>query len=652
MVGDETNPHPIQILVSYWKMRPSALASRLDDLIREGITHIATFVPWQAVESDISHSLPKFLQAVADRNLTVSLIVTPEVGLNYPNSGIPKDLVMKQENAARDARGGFIPALLPPNAFALPSLLAPEIAKRYTNFLLRLDGILGDALKSHPSLTRKVRAVVTGSFWKYYRTADRQVGDFSGGASLAYRQRIESFFSQREFGPEPGTPGAGDGRWKTRMHEDFNRRWFYQHGEDVFRQKTVQYLRRKAASLEIQHAELHTPEAAIESTYSRALQLATGGKADFGRFARALDQAAKLRTFAVASGEGARAAAPLVHWTELGGFRTLADSEKQFLLIKSLVLFAARGGGLLIDESEYRALSAGFRARAESLARLIRQKTTPTRREITYLSSHLWSSDGAIWSCLSERATVHVSRVASLDLALSDHESALLIVDPTVILTRDHVARLAAWAKAGRVVALPRSSLYTDAARFELEEILTSSASARGRVGQPIEMRHGTTFRLVPWGDGKVIVYDLQSANGDWSPFVSSLLGLAGVQTHCSISDSRVQTLWLEKERGGVGMFVLNATNQPLTADIQFSNEVSISDLASSLWAHPANRDSSTTLSSRFSLEVPPFGVLPMSVDGLGIEARERAEAERSSELTLKGAEEAAMSELPGFTWS
>ncbi|MCM2323229.1 MAG: hypothetical protein NDJ90_08195, partial [Oligoflexia bacterium] len=61
MAGSEINPFPIQLLVNYWEIRPALMGARLDGLLRRGITHLATFVPWQAVESDISHSLTRFL---------------------------------------------------------------------------------------------------------------------------------------------------------------------------------------------------------------------------------------------------------------------------------------------------------------------------------------------------------------------------------------------------------------------------------------------------------------------------------------------------------------------------------------------------------------------------------------------------------------
>ena len=110
MIAAEHNPHPIQILFNYWEAHPTLIGARLDGLIRQGVTHIATFIPWQAVESDISHTLVRFLQATADRKMTVDLILTPEVGVHYPNSGVPKDLMAPKaasnDNLASHVGGG------------------------------------------------------------------------------------------------------------------------------------------------------------------------------------------------------------------------------------------------------------------------------------------------------------------------------------------------------------------------------------------------------------------------------------------------------------------------------------------------------------------------------------------------------------------
>jgi hypothetical protein len=135
MTEGEVNQQPVQLLVNYWEIRPSFMGDKLNELIRQGVTHICAFVPWQAVESDISHRLLRFIQAVAERKMTVSLIVTPEVGVHYPNAGLPKDIIGKPEAQAIHAQGRGIPVTLPPNSFPLPSLLSPELTKRYYRLL-------------------------------------------------------------------------------------------------------------------------------------------------------------------------------------------------------------------------------------------------------------------------------------------------------------------------------------------------------------------------------------------------------------------------------------------------------------------------------------------------------------------------------------
>src|SRR5690242_8678671 len=81
MGADVNHPYPILLLINYWEIRPSLMSSRLDELLKQGVSQIATFVPWQVAEADISHKLTRFLQATSERRMSVYLILTPEVGV-------------------------------------------------------------------------------------------------------------------------------------------------------------------------------------------------------------------------------------------------------------------------------------------------------------------------------------------------------------------------------------------------------------------------------------------------------------------------------------------------------------------------------------------------------------------------------------------
>ncbi len=654
------NP-PIQLLVNYWEIRSTGLGERLDSLLRTGISHVATFVPWQAVESDISHTLSRFLQAVYERKMKVSLYLTPEVGVHYTNSGLPKDLFSKPETMAKDAFGQNVCSSLPPNAFALPSLLAPEFSKRYQNFLTRMDALLADLERSQPDLLAGVTAVLSGSLWKYYRSPRASAGqgfggpagDYSSCGAVSYRQGLEQFYSQREFA-ESGVSAVN--RWKTRQFEEINRRWFNQHAEEVFRARSAQFVRKRAVGLRVQPIELFTPEADPGFAYSQFLQMVSGTGADFTRLSNLLDESA-LR----ASSSTGSPAPSYVHWTGMGGFRSLADAEKQFLILKSLLLMGGRGGGVLIDESEWFSLSHSFRTRAESLSRALSEGELTLANRVLYLAPHLWSAPGALWDEVVAKVGPNARMIASLDLALQDQEARLLMVDPSYIITRKTVLQLVEWAKAGRVVVFPRSPLYSDAARRELEQALSSEEGRRGSM----EIDLGVAYKLHPVGDGegRLIVYELpenispsmiaerqpipSESLAAWQAFLTSILAVAGVQPLCNTSDGRLRTIALEKRDGGVGLFVMNGTGRAVAGDLFFPNQVSVSDLMVR-----EKRTERVAPANRFALEVPPRGVLPISVDGLSSqlkEVEERRAAYASSAVTEAAASAAATAELPGF---
>ena len=123
--------HPIQLLVRYWEIQPSQMGAYLDDLLEKGVSRVASFVPWQAFESDISHSLLRFLQAAFERDFDVALFIFPEPGVHYPYASFPKDLVVQSEHLARNSNGEEFYAHIPPTAFCLPSPFSPEFSKRY-----------------------------------------------------------------------------------------------------------------------------------------------------------------------------------------------------------------------------------------------------------------------------------------------------------------------------------------------------------------------------------------------------------------------------------------------------------------------------------------------------------------------------------------
>lgn len=654
------------------------MGTRLDELLRRGVTHIASFIPWQAVESDISHTLARFLIAASDRKISLALIVTPEVGVHYPFSGLPKDIATKSDHVAFDTDRKAIPSNLPPNAFALPSAHSPGFMKRYMSFLARIDSLCADFKRVHGRPLYNVTLTLTGSYWKYYRNArfsgrdafQSLAGDFSPPASLEYRQRLEYRYSDAEFS-DP-TPAAAN-RWKTRAMEDANQRWFGQMSEAVFRGRTLHSVRRKATGASVREIELFTPEADPGLMYNQFLQMVSGGHGDFARLSAYVDEAASF-----ASMGGANPAASFVHWTSLGSFSSLADSEKQFLILKSLLLLGGAGGGVYIDEREWFSLSQGFRTKAEAFARSIAHGELVLRTRALYFVPHLWSSAGPLWREFSDRLGAEARKVASLDLLLKDREATVLVVDPSTIVTHEMVRKLAAWARSGRIVVLPRTPLYTEIARAELELLFATPVGGTAFAPPTLELDLGVRYRLLPLGDGKLIVHDMPTtasgatSAGAWERFAGALLGLAEIKGYCRISDSRLAFIPVSRPQArpedGLGLFILNGTRRPIQADIVFPEAVAVSDLAVTVSAsapppapvaqvgHAVRAPSamepseSPARAQRFGMEVPPCGILPLSVAGISSsDAYDRFQAALIAESTRLNMEAAALSELPGF---
>jgi hypothetical protein len=665
----QSEQQAIQLVVNYWERRPRMMRERLDELLRHGVTHIATFVPWQAMESDISHTLARFLQAVSDRRMTVSLIITPEVGVHYPNSGFPKDIVQRKDNLAQHAQQGAVAINMAPNAFAIPSLFAPEFQKRYFSFLSRMDSFLADLGRSQGDVLRGVEVVVTGSLWKYYRSPRDSAqsafagnaGEYSTHANLAFRQRVEQFFAQREFSdPNP----AASNRWKTRKLEDTNRRWFFQQSEDVFRNRTLHQLRRKASYLRVTETELYTPEADPSLMYSNVLQMLSGGNSDFSSLSRLIDDYAARSSMASES-----RAKPYLHWSSLGGFRKLSDPERQFLILKSLLMMGGQGGGIYIDAADWFALSQNFRARTEALARSIASKDLRIRTRALYLTPHLWSGGGSgagagsssgapLWQELQDKIGTGARLVSSIDLVLREKNADVLIVDPRFIFTRENILKITAWARAGKTLVIPRNALYTEAARAELESIIART--------QRIEIALGLPYRLHAVGDGKIFISEYGAeqgagaeTNAQWQSFINAVFAVANIQPYCKVSDSRLAVIPMEKRGGGLGLFLLNGTRRKVSGDVIFSQSVGVSDLSVALSATPAalaNNPNSGS-ASRFTFEVPACGIFPLAVDGQHLNDQEErymaAELEQNTSAQI--AADSAKSELPGLensVWS
>jgi hypothetical protein len=148
--------------------------------------------------------------------------------------------------------------------------------------------------------------------------------------------------------------------------------------------------------------------------------------------------------------------------------------------------------------------------------------------------------------------------------------------------------------------------------------------------------------------------------------FINSIIALAEIESFCRTSDSRLNIIPFERKQGGLALFVLNGTRRLVTADIIFPSEVQIADLGLSLsekdeglglpdpnTPFEERQETPLAVANRFSLEVPPFGIISFMIEGSSYtEMKERQLAALLAEKTRENATSAANTELPGFASS
>ncbi len=653
----------IVLLLNYWEYPTKVIQKKLSSWLQQGSPQVATFIPWQAAESDISHSLHHFLQLVAENNFQVSLIVTPELGLHYPHSGFPKDLVSRADNLASDSESNTFVVHFPPNTFVLPSLLAPELMKRYALFLGRIESVLEGFFRTHPQMREAVQVCVSGSLWKYYRgllptqeglaflrlaqeetlassTYFRSAGvrafagdcgDRSRQALLHYRSRLETLLHQREFNsatPSEKRGGSGgENRWKSKPFEEASGKWLAQQAENGFRQRTLHSLTRKNKDLQVQELEIYTPEVDPLLTYARLLQgVLQGAGPHFQTLSHLLDAAGA----GLSMGAGSQPISSWVHWTAIGGFQELRESERCFLFLKSLLLACGRGGGVFLDEAVWSGFSDSFRQRAEGVAALLQQKKLQLRRQALYFLPHLWSRSSLLWEELQRTLGVQAAVLSQPEELSFQGEASLLIVDGETILTQELLEKLLAWVKGGhsRVLVLPRSPFFTELARKELEAIFLEA--------QGVEINLGFHFSLYALGQGRLLLMDpFETLPGEQEPFavlkrfLQVALSLAGITPRCSLDLPYLEQMVFHApgEHDWV-LFILNPRAEGCLAHLTFSEPVLASDLgarcAQTTTAHSeasASHQGAPSVNTKeakpcelFALEVPAFGVLPLQI--------------------------------------
>lgn len=557
----------VEVYVNYWlhPLKGKDFEKRLDALLSEGVEGIVSFVPWSEVEKEVS-TLSFFLRLVLKKGLRVSLILSPEVGVPYWNSGIPDDLLKVQENLAFSYKNEKIPIFFPPRAFFLPSYFSEAVKKRYLAFLSLMSDFLFDFYRKNSEFSSLLKIVLSGSYWKYYESSGIR-GDFSASALSSYHKIKEEFLSQKEWSLERNF-------WSSHHLEEIHRLWFYHQSEEIFRYKTIQSLCKKSIHFEIQERELLAPEVILQARASEMSDTLQGEVVDvFSKFSLVIEQFSGLM---FRGGSSASTLPSFIHWTSLDSFlgytfRTLSLVQREFLILKSILLLGSQmgsqGGGILIEDEEWFSFSDHFRARVKNLSNSLRLEEFFPETLVFYLDQSSFGSDSFFRNELVHQfGYSQVKTARSFDLALKQKNLSLIFVDPTWVFTKETIENLIAWIRIGKTLVLPKTELYSR----EAAQILLSHSC----LSKKIEIDWGVAYQVYPVQDGTLITYEVQnpfSAHKEpslvWNHFMNSLSGFVRNSEEdppLHRRTSRFQWLPFKTNRHEKMYFVLNENNEKI----------------------------------------------------------------------------------------
>ncbi len=603
MCGDEVNP--ILQIVNYWE----AQASSQLDRVRGG--NVISFVPWQAVESDISHQLTKFLQAVCERQINLFLILTPELGVAYPYSGLPLDIAAQKDHAARLSDGSPVTVYLPPHCIQIPSLFSPVWDKRYTAFLSRMNSFFAETGRLSPKLMARVTVCLSGGYWKYLRNKEC-MGDASFFASQQYRQKTQHYFAGKEF--------VSHQKWKVKAYEARNRAWFHQQAEDQFRRKSYEGIKKKSA-IKALEVDLFLPEAHFDATSMNLVRMLYGTY-DFRKTIELYDEA----LLAVPRTVTKRPAHRVMHLSTVGNFRHFDEQQRQFLALKALLV----AGTIAVDTDVWHKFSESFRTRLETLAAMLQRGELRPSVQAIYVTGHLWAQRHVLAQIVQQQLPATLRILAHVPFISYFQEASMVVIDPDLIVTQSDMLHIVASARTGVLIVLPRSAILTDDARQVLERSLESHEHLR--------LDQGCSYDLYVSGASRIVIAFTEDASS-LLVFVRSMMSLADIMPLCQLQNQQL-ALFPMRYGQAVALFVLNSGAQTMEADMVFTQTVAVADLYNP--KQPIE-------TSRVTLPVPGYGVLSLALTGISItEQHERRLAQLAALDTQNAVDAIAESMLAG----
>ena len=548
-------------VVRYWDYNSKEIFAVIERIRESGATTIAAFVPWSHLETDRHHLLQKLVKQCAASGLALRLGVSPELGVGFPNGGVPDELLRERQNLAQDRLGHPFYACVPPNIHPLVSLLAPAVFQRYGHFLLKITQELSEVFRD--GFEASVELVVSDSLFKHYRNTGLAAADH-GDFSLRHMQ-FGSGYKKEEW-----TPALAE-------------RIFHSRAFDFLQSRFAKHPNVKVVSRNL---------FARDSSHGRLLEELVGSGPNHADLFRDVVRARGHCSIA---------------W--LDDLFRLRDRERNFLVSSTLVIF----GEIWLNEHDYFGLSEGFRGKMRKLMKGFSTEETTLARPTIALSQNRFAP-ARISTLLQDKLGVALKLKTSL-ADINSHErktTKLFVVEEGFSLELRQTHELLSLARERDcTLVLFRSSL-CERGLQELKKLKT------------FRLNHGWLFEIGIFpGGGHVLLIDGQEHSQlSMSTLGDSLVSVARLEPFCSFDRGESGVLSVsvdwdlndetseEKARGEMKtLFLMNPETEAKKVSLEFSSPVRIHGM------HPgASAESGEPAGKCFETELPPLSVIPLSV--------------------------------------
>lgn len=584
--------HLFEIFVNYWEIKPAQYETKLQEIALQGVRKVSAFIPWAHFETDLYHSLKKFLKAAFNARMEVRLWILPELGVNYPFVGIPRDLIQNHASIAVDRAGKVLYNIAAPHVFPLPSFASSIVSKRLESYLLKLGAVFQEAFTEVDN-DRFCEAMLSNSLLNCYKNvgpvAHEDWGDHSAATVLPYRDFLDEEYVT------PQADSEDIEHFKLPFYDLQNRHLFFSRFEKELKEKAAFLLKKKCPKLTCAYSNALNPECDPHVSSEALLSEVYAVKPPLFHYYQSIVRS---------SIRGEK-----VFFNDFGAFRNFSDVEKDFLYSSSLIYT----GGLRLSFEEFSKLTNCDSMVSQTVNALqsMKEKNYSLLKNAVYLAPSQSPLTQEAFQKFNHINLGHFSLCSMNEFLDEPGDGRLIFVDPKMILKPSEFSVLLTQAQKGKTVVLPQPlsegfSLrnYARPASLQYEQFK--------KMREPLTMNWGLGQKVYAYDDGFAVFYDaeifwkenssseaLQPLNGGLSLFFNGVLGLSEQELACTAQMGVDLVFYSSPNSDKKTVFVLNPSPKTRKARLVCRKPV--------VWTHIESKPVHF-----LEMDVPGYAIVPL----------------------------------------